>query len=101
MTSFQLVNNTFIIYIETIRNIYPYFGTIVVLYTTRGTSHFLNGTSDFYQVSSPGQETENNNLVSPEDMKLFKNTESKRPQYIYVILKKMIIKCHKSNDPCC
>jgi len=48
----------------------------------------LNGTSDFYQVSSPGQETENNNLVSPEDMKLFKNTESKRPQYIYVILKK-------------
>jgi len=25
------------------------------LYTPRGTSHFLNGTSDFYQESSPGQ----------------------------------------------
>jgi len=25
------------------------------MYTSRGTSHFLNGTSDFYQESSPGQ----------------------------------------------
>jgi len=27
------------------------------LYTSSGTSHFLNGTSDFYQESSPGQVT--------------------------------------------
>ena len=28
------------------------------LYTLRGTSHFLNRTSDFYQESSPGQMTD-------------------------------------------
>ena len=30
------------------------------LYTFRGTSDFLNRTSDFYQESSPGQVTEKN-----------------------------------------
>ena len=30
------------------------------LYTLRGTSHFLNRTSDFYQEFSPGQVTEKN-----------------------------------------
>jgi len=35
------------------------------LYTPRGTSHFLNKTSDFCQVSSPGQVTENTFWVSP------------------------------------
>ena len=30
------------------------------MYTLRGTNHFLNGTSDFYQESSRGQVTEQN-----------------------------------------
>ena len=40
---------------ETIRNLYLYFGTIV---HTKRASHYFNRTSDFYQVSSPGQVTE-------------------------------------------
>jgi len=33
--------------------------TYIQLCTLRGTSHFLNRTSHFYQESSPGQVTEN------------------------------------------
>jgi len=36
---------------KTIRNIYPYFGTIV---HNKRASHYFNRASDFYQVSSPG-----------------------------------------------